>query len=441
MLTGDQYRQSIRDGRASYFEGQLVSDAAKHPLIGQSVDWVAKTYDRHCSTAKGAHNPLYDLPKTTDELQALMDLLMQSDLTVASTAGVMALQSVGDEIASVRKEYRQRLDAFLAGLRDQDHRVAVAEDDLGSPVEVVSRTAEGVTLRGSKQHVVGGAVVHELFVVPAGKASRSETAIACAIPVNAKGLKLVSTTTSPRGHDTRHFPYSRDHSMADSIVILEDVFVPNDRIFLDGEVESSTLLTDTLGVWDRARSTAQQADQAEILLGLARTIAEMNGVADASHIKDKLATMAVYARLCRAGWEASLNHAHSTASGMIVPDDSFIYATRAYGVTNYSEMAGWVHDIGGALILTAPTVADYENEATHMYVEKYMSTGATVRGEDRMRIFHLIRDLTADKYSGWAKISNQMVGGGLFAQKEAALEHYDLEPAKAKARETAHIKN
>ena len=124
---------------------------------------------------------------------------------------------------------------------------------------------------------------------------------------------------------------------------------------------------------------------------------------------------------------------------MVVPDDSFIYAARAYGVSNYSEMAGWVHDIGGGLILTAPSIADYENEATHMYVEKYMSTGAKVRGEHRLRMFHLIRDLTADTYAGWSKLNNQMIGGGLFAQKLSALDNYPMELAREKASRAAHI--
>jgi 4-hydroxybutyryl-CoA dehydratase/vinylacetyl-CoA-Delta-isomerase len=440
MLTGDQYRESLRDGRASFIDGERVEDTPTHPLLRTSVDWVAKTYDRHHSTGPGAHNPMYELPRSGEELQAQMDLLMASDLTAAATAGCMALRGVGPELAKVRGVYRERLERFLDHCRDADLRVAAAETDL-SPVRIVDRTGEGVIISGAKQHVIGGAVVHELVVVPSRQMAQSESdmAIACAIPVNAKGVKMVSTTTAPRGHDTRHFPFSRDHSMPDSLVIFENVFVPNDRVFLDGEVEHSGALGETLGVWERARSTAAQADQAEILLGLARTIAEMNGVDGASHIRDKLATMAVYARLCRAGWEAALAHARTTPEGMFVPDDSYIYATRAYGVTNYSEMAGWVHDIGGALILTAPAVADFDNEATHMYVEKYMSTGAKVRGEDRMRIFHLIRDLTAERYSGWAKISNQMVGGGMFAQKLAALDTYDIEHAERKAREAAHI--
>jgi len=439
MLTGNQYRESLRDGRKSYFDGVLVQDAAAHALIGTSVDWVARSYDRYYS-APGGSNPMFAMPQTTGQLQQQMDMLLAADPTASSTAGAMALRAAAAGLASMNREYPGRLERFLDTVRESDRRIAVAQTDIGG-LRVVSRNPDGVVISGGKQHVVGAAVVHELFVVPSRQMGPDEAdrAIACAVPVNAPGIKLVSTTTQPRAHDTRHFPYSREHSIPDSLVIFEDVFVPNERVFLDGEVEHSGDLGETLGVWDRARSTAVQADQAEILLGVATSIAEMNGVAEASHIRDKLATMAVYARMCRAGWEAALAHAHTNAAGMVVPDDSFIYSTRAYGVTNYSEMAGWVHDIGGGLILTAPSIADYENEATHMYVEKYMSTGATVRGEDRLRMFHLIRDLTADTYAGWSKLNNQMIGGGLFAQKLSALDTYPMDVAKEKANAAAHV--
>jgi 4-hydroxybutyryl-CoA dehydratase/vinylacetyl-CoA-Delta-isomerase len=439
MLTGNQYRESLRDGRKSFFDGDLVEDAGAHALIGASVDWVARSYDRYYSAAGGS-NPMFAMPQTTEQLQAQMDMLLVADPTASSTAGAMALRAVAASLASVNSAYQGRLERFLDAVREGDRRIAVAQTDIGG-LRVVSRTPDGVVISGGKQHVVGAAIVHELFVVPSRQVGPDEAdrAIACAVPVNAPGVKLVSTTTQPRAHDTRHFPYSREHSVPDSLVIFEDVFVPNERVFLNGEVQHSGDLGETLGVWDRARSTAVQADQAEILLGVATSIAEMNGVAEASHIRDKLATMAVYARMCRAGWEAALAHAHTNAAGTVVPDDSFIYSTRAYGVTNYSEMAGWVHDIGGGLILTAPSIADYENEATHMYVEKYMSTGATVRGEDRLRMFHLIRDLTADTYAGWSKLNNQMIGGGLFAQKLSALDTYPMDAAKDKANAAAHV--
>jgi len=442
MLTGNQYRESIRDARESYFQGNLVEDATSHSLFGPSVNWVAKTYDRYFTPAAGAHNPMYDVPTTAAELRQEMDMLLGADPTASSTAGCMALRGVAGKLSAINSAYRSRLEAFLDRCRDRDLRVAVAQQDLGH-FRVVGRTADGITVSGGKQHVVGGALVHELMVVPGGPVAEGqvERAVAFAIPVNAPGITLISTTTQPRAHDDRHFPYSRDHSIPDSLAAFENVFVPNDRIFLDGETASAAMFSETLGTWERALWTAMQADQAEILLGVARTVAEMNGVADASHIREKLAAMAVYARLCRSGLDSALANAKTNEAGMVVPDDSYIYATRAYGVTNYSDVAGWVHDIGGALILTAPSIGDYENEATHMYIEKYMSTGATVRGEDRLRVFHLIRDLTADAYSGWAKLNNQMIGGGLYAQRMAALDNYPIEAAQDKANRAAHIKD
>jgi 4-hydroxybutyryl-CoA dehydratase/vinylacetyl-CoA-Delta-isomerase len=125
---------------------------------------------------------------------------------------------------------------------------------------------------------------------------------------------------------------------------------------------------------------------------------------------------------------------------MVVPAESYIYAVKSYGGERYNEMVGYLHDISGALVLTCPSVADYDNEATHMYMEKYLRTMEGVTGEDRMRIFHLIRDLTADQYGGWAKVTNQMVGGGLYAQRTNALNNYDLTTAKARARAAARIR-
>ena len=41
MLTGDEYRESLRDGRATFFEGEVVDDLPNHPILGTCVDVVA----------------------------------------------------------------------------------------------------------------------------------------------------------------------------------------------------------------------------------------------------------------------------------------------------------------------------------------------------------------------------------------------------------------
>jgi 4-hydroxybutyryl-CoA dehydratase / vinylacetyl-CoA-Delta-isomerase len=440
MRTADGYRQSIRDERASYLEGRRIDDPVTHPLLRVSVDWVASTYERTSSADPGARNPIFDLPATPAELDEQMNFLIEADVTAASTAGCMALGSVAPRLAEADPAYRERLERFLRRCRDDDLRVAAAVEE-GGELRVVRRSKDGLVLQGAKRHVLGAAVVNELCVVPSGTVAEEDAdrAVACAVPVDSPGLKIISITTAPRAEDSRHFPISRERSIPDCTVLFDEVFVPWDRVFLDGEVAYSAALADALGTWERARAAATLADEAELIFGLAQTIVEMNGVPDATHIRDKLSKMAVWATMCRAGWTAALTRAVTTETGTVVPNDAHVYATMAYGRSLFNEMVAYLHDVSGGLLLTCPTVADYDNPETQPYMEKYLRTMEGVSGEDRMKIFHVIRDLTADHYGGWAKINNQMVGGGLHAQRMATLRTFPSEAAKARARQVAHI--
>jgi 4-hydroxybutyryl-CoA dehydratase / vinylacetyl-CoA-Delta-isomerase len=96
-------------------------------------------------------------------------------------------------------------------------------------------------------------------------------------------------------------------------------------------------------------------------------------------------------------------------------------------------MVRHLHDIAGGSVLTAPSIADFENEVTGPLLRKYMATMNGVDGEYRARLFHTIRDLTADSYGGWKAVTNVQAGGGLYAQRIVTRRYYDLKSAKQKA--------
>jgi 4-hydroxybutyryl-CoA dehydratase/vinylacetyl-CoA-Delta-isomerase len=412
VITGDEYRASLRDGRAVWLDGARVPDVTTDPLLAKSVDWVASTYDRYM----GETNPMFGIPTTQAELRDQIAFLLESDRTAATTAGCMALTTLGN----------QTLDSYAATVAARDLRVAAAVDDTAKPVHVVSRRDDGVVISGGKQHVIGAAVVNELLVL-AGD-------VACAVPVGAPGVRVIAHTPAPRADDDRSFPFSRSHTISEGIVVFDDVFVPSERVF-----EDAVGFGDTLNIWERARAVADQADRAELILGLAQTISEMNGIETVSHVRDKLSAIAVYAKMCRAGWESALADAKVTAGGMVCPDDSYLYATKSYGGHLYSEMTHYLHDVAGGAVITAPTIADLDNPDIGDDLRKYMRTMDGVSGEDRTRIFHIIRDLFADTYGGWDKVTNQVVGGGMHHQRMATLDSFDLEPVKARARDAAGI--
>jgi 4-hydroxybutyryl-CoA dehydratase/vinylacetyl-CoA-Delta-isomerase len=84
-------------------------------------------------------------------------------------------------------------------------------------------------------------------------------------------------------------------------------------------------------------------------------------------------------------------------------------------------------------------MADLDNEKTGHLIRKYMGTMQSVDGLYRTKLFHAIRDMTADSYGGWNAVTNIQAGGGLYAQRIVSRMHYDLDGAKRMALRSAHM--
>jgi 4-hydroxybutyryl-CoA dehydratase / vinylacetyl-CoA-Delta-isomerase len=177
------------------------------------------------------------------------------------------------------------------------------------------------------------------------------------------------------------------------------------------------------------------------MVGLAQLIAEANGLAGEAHIKEKISEMIIHATVVRACLEAALMHSKAGPFGAAFPDELYTNAGKYTGAASYNEMVRHLHDIAGGAVVTAPSIADLENPDTGPLLKKYMSTGANVDGEYRTRLFHAIRDLTADSYGGWKAVTNIQAGGGLYAQRIVTRKHYDLDRAKAIALNAAGLGN
>jgi 4-hydroxybutyryl-CoA dehydratase/vinylacetyl-CoA-Delta-isomerase len=271
------------------------------------------------------------------------------------------------------------------------------------------------------------------------KPNEGDYAVACAVDVNAPGMHIVNVTPSPRAADDRHFPISRRGRLTTCLVVFDKVFVPHERVFLDGETEYATLFAHALGLWTRLASTLLMAEEADLLVGFAHLIAEANGTARIPHVREKIAELIINATLVRAGAEAAVYHAEVLDDGSVIPNELYTNAAKYHAAANYNLMLRHLHDIAGGSVITAPSLADFDNPNLHDYLEKYMASGADVPGEYRLRLFHAIRDYTADAYGGWQMVSNLHGGGGLVAQQLVSTKHYDLDRARTLALRAAGL--
>lgn len=455
MMTGEQYRQSVLDGRRCYIDGELIEDPGKHPLLAAAVDSVAATYDRFYDPSPGAFHPMYLVPRSREDLDRRMEALGHSDITGGTTAACMALVEVAPELGKLNPEYRERIYAFVEDCKTADVRCSEAitdakghrrrrpsqQDDPDFYVRVVDRQRDGIVISGAKMHITGAPLVHEQVVLPTKsmKPGEEDYALACSVPTNAEGLRIVNTTNAPRGDDVRHYPISRRTNMPEGLLIFDHVFVPNERVFLDGETSHAAMLAHALGLWERSNAVAYSGSSADRLVGLAALLAEMNGVADRGDVRDLLSELAIYATMCRAGWEAAMKNAVVNEDGTYSPASIYISASKFYNAEMHAKMLDILHDIAGALLVTCPTFSDYDNDEIGADLREHLAGGADWSAEERMKLLHYVRDLTADTYGGWIAVTESLAGGGQYAQRLVTLRHYDLNEAKRLARRAAGI--
>ncbi len=457
MLTGDQYLESLRDGRRLFVNGHAVPDVTQEPLLRGGALAAAKGYDQHFQPGPDAHGPYFFIPSSVEELRATQEQQLHWDFpTISTSNGLLMVLTAASRMRDQLPQYAERALAYFEESKKRDIRLVQTitdakgnralspgkQDDPDLYVRIVDRSDEGIVIRGAKLHISSAAIAHELMVMPTKrmKPGEEDYAVAAAVPVNSPGVRVINASFAPRPDmDPDFFPYSSRHVMTEGFIVFDDVFVPHERVFLAGEVEHSATFAHSLGLWERLGSVGSYVRLADTLVGLAQLIAEANGLQRIGHIKDKIAEMITYATLIRAGFEAAMHHATFTPEGWASPDEMFTNAAKYHAAAQFSTMVRHLHDIAGGAVLTAPSLADLRNPETGPYLEKYMRTMDGVDAEYRMRLFHTIRDFTADAFGGWKHVTVIQAGGGLYAQKVVVTNHYDMDAAKALALETAGI--
>jgi len=454
MMTGEAYLASLDDGRATWFEGRKIERLLDDRLMAESARQIAAGYDRYYSPEPGATSPLMDIPRSAAELKARLPILCAADIVANTTnQSIMTLMTAAGRIRQDCPEYSARIEAWIADAQARDIRITESitdgkgdrslspgkQPDPDAYTRVVERRADGVVIRGSKLHITGASLGHETMVIPtkAMKPGEEDYTIACAVPMNAPGVKVVNTSYAPRHEDDRSFPVSRQNHMPEGFVIFDDVFVPTERIFLNGETHHAGQFAHALGLWERLGGLTMMAEEADELVGFAQLIAEANGLARVQHVREKISEMIIHATLIRAALEAAIANCTIGENGAAFPSELFTNAGKYQAATQYNLMCRHLHDIGGGSILTAPSVADLENNEIGPLIRKYMTASPDVGGEQRTKLFHAIRDLTADAMGGWRYVTNIQAGGGLYAQRIVTRKHYDMDGAKRKAMHAA----
>jgi 4-hydroxybutyryl-CoA dehydratase/vinylacetyl-CoA-Delta-isomerase len=177
------------------------------------------------------------------------------------------------------------------------------------------------------------------------------------------------------------------------LTVFDDVFVPAERIFLDGEVDQSGKLVERFAAYHRQSYGGCKVGVGDVLIGATALIAQMNGVARASHIRDKLVEMIHLNETLFACGVACSTRGAPTAAGNYLVDLLLANVTKL-NVTRFPyEMARLATDVAGGLLGTLPAAGEVDDPQVGPYIRKYLAAAEGVDPLDRMKVLRLIENL------------------------------------------------
>ena len=479
LKTPAEYVQSIADlGLRIFIFGQQVEDYTDHPIIRPSLDCMAMTYElarlpeyedlmlatSHLTGEKvnrftHIHQSVEDLVKKV-KMQRLLG--QKTGSCFQRCVGMDALNAVYSVTYETDRaegtDYHDKFRSFVQYIQENDLTVDGAmtdpkgdrslpphkQSDPDMYVHIVERRDDGIVVRGAKAHQTGACNSHEVLVMPtiAMREGDEDYAVCFSTPANTEGIVYIYGRQSS---DTRKIERSeldvgnRRFGGQEALMVFEDVFVPWERVYMAGELAFSGPLVERFAGYHRQSYGGCKVGVGDVLIGASALAADYNGVARASHIKDKLVEMNQLNETLFSCGIACSAEGHRTAAGNY-QSDLLLSNVCKQNVTRYPyEIARLAEDIAGGLMVTMPSEADFSDETVGPIVQKYFAGSCDAPTMDRMRVLRLIENLTLGSAAVGYRTESMHGAGSPQAQRVMIARQSNIDHKKELAKVLAGV--
>ena len=469
LKTPEQYLESIKRPVNLYLFGEKVKEFWYHPIIRPSINTVMKIYElaqmdeyKDLMTAT-SHLTGETINRFTHIHQSVDDLIKKvkmQRLLGQQTACCFqrcvgfdtanALYSVTYEMDKKNgTDYHNRFKKYWTEVQSQDLMVGGAmtdtkgdrskrpkdQPDPDAFLHIVEEKDDGIIVRGAKIHQTGYLNSHRAIIMPtlSLRPGEEQFAVSFGVNTNEKGITLVYGRQScdtrkmePGKLDIGNFKYGGQ----EIFVIFDNVFIPNDQIFMKGEIEFAGNLVNRFAGFHRQSYGGCKVGVGDVLIGASSLITEYNGTEKSSHIQDKLVEMVhLNETLYSCGIACSSLGFQREAGNFEM--DMLLANVCKLNVTRFPyEIGRLAEDLAGGLICTMPSEADFKSEEIGRLIEKYLNTCEETCVEDRYKVLRFIENLTMGVASVSYRTESMHGAGSPQAQRIMISRQADLENKK-----------
>ena len=468
MRTGKTHLESLRDGRKIYIQGEAVEDVTAHPAFRNAVASAARLYDFQ-SEAKNLERMTFLSPATGDpvnrawELPAsYAELVSRREALTAwaeTHAGFMGRSP--DHVASCISAMYMGVDVFQAfdpkraqALHDyyeyaRDHDLFLTyviinpqADRSKNPHEqkdtlvtayMCDQDDQGITVKGAKMLGTSAIMANEVFVTCIQPLTSGDElyALSFVVPLNAKGLKLLSRKSYELGSGSRYdYPLSNQFDENDSILYFDEVRVPWERVFVAGNVamcQKQFYLTPA-HTYQNYQAQIRLEVKLRFLTGIGRMIASANGIENMPQVREILGQLAAEAAMVD-GLIRAMEVKGSQRGKYFIPDAHTLYAAQVLTQQLYPKVIHTLRELaGGGMIMLPSSIRDLIEPEVAEYALR-VQRSPVMEPEQRIKFFKLAWDAVGSEFASRHTQYEMFYSGASFVTKAHSNRTYDWDRA------------
>ncbi len=462
IRTGDEYRESIRDGREVWIDGERVADVPTHPAFKPIVDVRARIYDMAHDPATrevmsyeedGETSPVGLKPPRTREdwqakrraVDAVLDdiggvVIRVGDETVGEMWSLLDGQDVLDEVdpafsANIRRHVQRAVhtDPFHVSANTDpkgDRSLRPQDQDPDVLLHVVGENDNGIIVRGAK-YETAAAYANQAFTKPTignwGDAKLSDYAVGFIADMGAPGLKHLCRTGFAGRAPAEDYPISSRFDEIDTLLVFDDVEIPWENVLFLRHTAAASHIRATLHRYSIFPFVQRLLRIADLLVGTAALNVRQTGLGRRQAVQEKLARLACYREGINAHLTAAIAEAEPSPAGLLMPNQALLYTGRVLACTQLPEMMHLTRDLCGGQLCLSPDAAMFSSPEVGDLMEKYYAIADRVDAEERRRFLAYARDLLNSDLAGHRTTFQLFAQSPPFAHLAAVFNTFDFD--------------
>lgn len=344
-----------------------------------------------------------------------------------------------DKGTGFKTEYHKRFLKYLKYIQDNDIAPCGAVTDgkgdrslspgeqpiKDSYVHITKETDEGIYVSGVKIPITMSIYSEEIIVIPGLQYSEKDSncAVAFAVPTDTEGVEIFVLGPEIKSLKGKYSPtHGRKYLNKEGMVVFNNVFVPNERIFLKGESRYASVFANTFAVLHRFAYTACKPALYENMTGVAMLISEYNGTRGEyflSNSSEKIFEIYKTAIMVKGLSMAAIEDATVSESGAMMPDTVYANMGKYLASESFHHTISILQDMAGNLPANLPYEELLQDEKYRTQMEKLLSRKKGISIEDQYALNELIRVMVASNEGGLLQFGSKHGGGNKEAEKVA----------------------